>query len=168
MLKPFSLRGPVDSAASVREQDTLQTKLALQALGHYKAPSYGITPYPDKPMFNGIKSFQRANKLHVDGVMKPDGETERMMNFQLSTGATESKTGNTETGESGSDETGKTSGGQNTNPSVITPPNVDPKMPTIKEPFFPNSDPYIDEHGNIILEGVNPKTGRPVRPPKET
>ncbi|MCK5777839.1 MAG: hypothetical protein KAH11_03545 [Rhodospirillales bacterium] len=34
-------------------------------------------------MFNGIKAYQKANKLKVDGVMKPGGETEQSMNKRV-------------------------------------------------------------------------------------
>ncbi|MBL4690341.1 MAG: hypothetical protein JKY68_02615 [Rhodospirillales bacterium] len=55
--------------------DTLSTKTALRDLGHFRTPKYGLTPYPDQPMLEGIKSFQRQNGLLEDGVMKPDGPT---------------------------------------------------------------------------------------------
>lgn len=42
-----------------------------------------MTPYPDEPLFDGIKSYQRANKLRVDGIMKPDGETMRSLHKTL-------------------------------------------------------------------------------------
>lgn len=83
MFYPLKLAGRVDRAAQVHEDDTMQTKAALKALGHYKAPSYGMTPYPDEPMFDGIKAYQKANKLNVDGVMKPGGETEQSMNKRV-------------------------------------------------------------------------------------
>ncbi|WP_420548253.1 hypothetical protein [Curvivirga sp.] len=34
---------------------------------------------PDQPMFDGIKKFQVAKKLKVDGVMKLGGETEKAL-----------------------------------------------------------------------------------------
>ncbi len=42
-----------------------------------------MTPYPDEPMFDGIKAYQKANRLRVDGVMKPGGETEQSMNKRV-------------------------------------------------------------------------------------
>lgn len=38
-----------------------------------------MTPYPDQALFDGIKDYQRQNGLQVDGIMLPDGETERHM-----------------------------------------------------------------------------------------
>ena len=82
-MKNIRLRGVVDRAARVDEDDTLQTKSALGELGYYKLPGYGLTAYPDEPMFDGIKKYQRDNKLRVDGVMKPGGETENSLNQKL-------------------------------------------------------------------------------------
>jgi hypothetical protein len=56
--------------------DVVQTKLRLQAQGYYREPDYGITEYPDTPMFDGIKRFQSDNGLQVDGLMRPGGPTE--------------------------------------------------------------------------------------------
>lgn len=36
-------------------------------------------------MFDGIRSFQTDNKLQVDGVMKPEGETEAKINERIKT-----------------------------------------------------------------------------------
>jgi len=83
MFYPLKLVGRVDRAAQVDEDDTLQTKSALKVFGHYKTPAYGMTPYPDEPMFDGIKAYQKVNKLKVDGVMKPGGETEKSMNKRV-------------------------------------------------------------------------------------
>ena len=82
-MKNIRLRGVVDRAARADENDTWQIKSALGALGYYKTPGYGVTPYPDEPMFDGIKKYQRDNKLRVDGVMKPGGETEDSMNNRV-------------------------------------------------------------------------------------
>lgn len=135
----------------------MQTKSALKALGHCKTPDYGMTPYPDESMFDGIKSYQRANKLRVDGIMKPGGETEESMNSRLAAGTR----GN-----------GGGSKYPDSNMPVIIPPHVDRNMPILKEPFPPKldpkddiyTDPYVDEFGNPILDGKNPKNGKPVRP----
>lgn len=55
--------------------DILKIKKALAKTGHYEAPEYGLTPYPDKKLFGAIKKFQKDNKLKIDGVINPDGET---------------------------------------------------------------------------------------------
>ena len=35
--------------------------------------------YPDSELFGGIRKFQRKNGLKIDGVIKPNGETETAM-----------------------------------------------------------------------------------------
>lgn len=42
-----------------------------------------MTKFSDNGMFEGIKSFQKDNKLKVDGIMKPQGETESKINNVL-------------------------------------------------------------------------------------
>lgn len=55
--------------------DTLRTKKALKEVGMFEMPSYGMTDFPDEPLFRGIESFQKRHGLKQDGIMKPDGET---------------------------------------------------------------------------------------------
>jgi hypothetical protein len=46
------------------------------------------------------------------------------------------------------------------NMPVIRPPNVDPNMPVITDPFpMRTKGAYLDPYGNIITEGRNPKNG---------
>ncbi len=157
-MTPFKLFGRVDSASHIDERDALQTKGALKKRGYYKTPRYGMTQYPDEQMFDGIWSYQRANMLQVDGVMKPGGETERTIKRGL-----EASTGH-------NDEKPQPSG---SNMPVFEPPNIDKNMPILNKPFLPKpkdeggiySRPGVDEDGNIILDGKNPKTGKPIRPP---
>lgn len=73
--RPFRLKSWIDRAANVDLDDALRTKKALHRLGYYRIPSYGMNPYPDEPLFDGITRFQKDHDLVVDGVMKPDGET---------------------------------------------------------------------------------------------
>jgi Putative peptidoglycan binding domain len=67
-----------DSAPNL--DDVLKIKTALNSLGHYEIPDYGLTPYPDKKLFNAIKNYQKLSGLKVDGVINPDGETIRKIN----------------------------------------------------------------------------------------
>lgn len=83
MFEAFRLKGSVGGDMSVDLDDTLATKQALHSLGHFRTPSYGLTEYPDRPMIDGLKSFQRANGLKVDGVMRPDGPTMRKLDAAL-------------------------------------------------------------------------------------
>lgn len=161
MSHSIKLSGRVDSATNVDQDDTIKTKLALRALGYYKAPDYGITPYPDEKMFEGIGLYQQANNLRVDGVMKPGGETERSMNRRF---------------ESGTRYDGRKPESPNANTPVIHPPSVDPNMPVLKKPFPSKpdpsediyTDPFVDEFGNPVLNGKNRKNGKFVRPPART
>jgi|GEM_PF-2382418 len=68
----------------VNLDDVLETKTKLNHIGHYEMPNFGLTPYPDRALFKGIKGFQEKTGLKVDGVMKPDGPTEKELNQTLS------------------------------------------------------------------------------------
>lgn len=75
MQTSVTLKGTVARNQSVRAEDTLATKKALSESGFYKIPGFGLTPWPDEAMFQGLKRFQKAEGLPVDGVLKSDGET---------------------------------------------------------------------------------------------
>lgn len=75
MFTPFRLNKTIGEAYDMDLADSLNTKKALQALGHLKAPNDGFTSYPDQAMIDGLKSFQRDQGLRADGIMKPDGPT---------------------------------------------------------------------------------------------
>lgn len=60
--------------------DVLVLKQALHRAGYYDIPEYGLTPYPDTKLFEGIKNFQKKNDLKVDGVVNPEGETILQLN----------------------------------------------------------------------------------------
>jgi len=70
--------------ANTEPNDVLKTKTALAQTGHYKVPSHGIVPFPDRQMIDGLKSFQRENGLTVDGVMRPKGPTETKIKEKIS------------------------------------------------------------------------------------
>jgi len=79
----FALSGSIDPDTSMDEGDVFNTKTALNTLGHFKPPKHGLTRFPDQPMIDGVKSFQRANELRVDGVMKPGGPTAERVDQRL-------------------------------------------------------------------------------------
>lgn len=83
MHQPFRLKGPIGLEYNMDLDDAFNTKKALRDLGHFRVPKFGLTPYPDEPMIDGIKSFQRRNGLREDGVMKPDGPTIKRLNETL-------------------------------------------------------------------------------------
>lgn len=60
---------------SAHPLDVLKIKSSLSALGHYDAPEWGVSQFPDSGLFQAIKAFQKTQGLKTDGVMKPDGET---------------------------------------------------------------------------------------------
>ena len=65
------------------EDDTFKAKHAFQAIGYYDEPSWGMTPYPDQPLFDGIKKFQKDKGLFQDALMEPKGETVTALNKAL-------------------------------------------------------------------------------------
>jgi len=75
MFAPFKLRSTLARNASANLDDSLRTKKALKQIGYFETPEYGLTEYPDEPLFKGIENFQRDHGLRRDGVMKPEGET---------------------------------------------------------------------------------------------
>ena len=79
MLNFIRIRKGVNPRGSSFGDDVLQVKRVLDDLGYYKKPRYGITEYPDKDMFSGIRDFQKDNDLKIDGILKPNGETEKAL-----------------------------------------------------------------------------------------
>ena len=57
-------------------KDVILVKEALFNLGHYEVPEYGLTPFPDRRLFDGIRKFQESSKLQVNGEINPLDETE--------------------------------------------------------------------------------------------
>ncbi|HBC08723.1 MAG TPA: hypothetical protein DC046_14260 [Rhodospirillaceae bacterium] len=85
MLPPFRLNKTIGEAYDMDLADALTTKKALASLGHLEAPDDGFDEYPDRPLIEAVKSFQRAEGLAEDGVMKPDGPTLARLNDALKT-----------------------------------------------------------------------------------
>ncbi|UTW52497.1 peptidoglycan-binding protein [bacterium SCSIO 12827] len=83
MRPPFRLNKTIGEAYDMDLADTLITKQTLASLGHLETPDGGFDPYPDRPMIEAVKSFQRAEGLTEDGVMKPDGPTLARLNSAL-------------------------------------------------------------------------------------
>lgn len=72
----LKLARPLAQNASSDPTDVYGIKTLLADLGHYPVPDWGVTGVPDRALFEAIREFQRDRGLKVDGVMKPDGETE--------------------------------------------------------------------------------------------
>lgn len=77
---PFKLKSTIGRSYNVEPEDVLRTKATLKSRGYYTPRDQQISPYPDQAMFTGIERFQRDNGLHVDGIMRPEGETLRAIN----------------------------------------------------------------------------------------
>lgn len=67
----------------VDPDDVLGAKGTLNQLGYYEVPSFGFTGYPDTPLFEGVERFQKDKGLQIDGIVKPNGPTERAMQRAL-------------------------------------------------------------------------------------
>ncbi len=80
----LGLSSTISPFNDTQPDDVIKIKSALAQTGHYQVPDFGITPYPDTPMIDGIKKFQKDNGLKVDGVMKPQGPTEMALGNQAS------------------------------------------------------------------------------------
>ncbi len=55
--------------------DIFRVKHTLSQLGLYAVPSYGLTSYADRKMFEGIQDFQKMQGLPVTGVIRPGDKT---------------------------------------------------------------------------------------------
>ena len=77
MNTPYRLKTVLGSSFGSDPDDVWATKQNLKIRGYYRVPEYGMTEYPDRHLFDSIRRFQRDQSLKVDGVMKPNGETER-------------------------------------------------------------------------------------------
>tara|TARA_B100000965_G_scaffold381828_2_gene379644 strand:+ start:9096 stop:9452 length:357 start_codon:yes stop_codon:yes gene_type:complete len=77
VISPFKLNATLGRDYNADLDDTLRTKKALQKIGLFETPSYGMTEFPDEPLFKGIEKFQARHGLKQDGIMKQDGETAR-------------------------------------------------------------------------------------------
>lgn len=77
----FKLKKEIsETTADIEPDDVLSVKKHLKNFGYYKEPEWGMTKFSDGEMFSGIRSFQKEKNLKVDGVMKPQGETESAFN----------------------------------------------------------------------------------------
>ena len=73
----------IGSDTSVTESDTLSVKAALQRLGLYATPRYGMTPYPDEAMIAGLKAVQTRLGREATGSIRPGGPEEAVLGRAL-------------------------------------------------------------------------------------
>jgi hypothetical protein len=72
----FKLNSRLSADSRVDINDSGIVKTALRSLGYYKVENEDdFTPYVDSQLFGSIKKFQKDEKLKVDGIINPDGET---------------------------------------------------------------------------------------------
>ncbi|WP_417782854.1 peptidoglycan-binding domain-containing protein [Terasakiella pusilla] len=79
----FNVGGMISQSSNIKPDDVLKTKSALNAVGRYEVPDFGITDVPDRGMIDGLKDFQANNGLKIDGIMKPGGPTETALGRTL-------------------------------------------------------------------------------------
>ncbi|MCC6598473.1 MAG: peptidoglycan-binding protein [Alphaproteobacteria bacterium] len=79
----FTLKGPIASNASTDLEDSAMIKMALTSLRYYDDTETGLSPYGDRQLFQAVKSFQKDNGLKVDGVINPDGPTQKEIKKKL-------------------------------------------------------------------------------------
>lgn len=64
---------------AVTESDTIGIKSALRRMGLYAEPKYGMTPYPDEAMFDGIKELQTRLGEEPTGSIRPRSREEEAL-----------------------------------------------------------------------------------------
>lgn len=73
---------PISSSSFVDEDDVKNTKSILRDFGLYPKDR-GIEGFTDNELFDEIKDFQKIAGLTVDGIIRPQGETEESVNHIL-------------------------------------------------------------------------------------
>ncbi len=76
--RPLRLRSPVGPSARNRADDVKRVETAMDRAGFLgRTPGAGVF---DSILDSGIRGFQRRNGLKQDGLLKPKGPTEQMLN----------------------------------------------------------------------------------------
>lgn len=79
----FELKTTVAKNAPTDVEDQATIKTAMTVLGHYDDTETGLSPYADTKLFHAVTDFQKDNDLKVDGVIKPDGSTQKTIKEKL-------------------------------------------------------------------------------------
>lgn len=82
----FRLRSTLSASARANENDIQNAKRVFGSLGYLASQTRRLSNQPDNTLFDGIRLFQSDHGLATDGVMKPSGETERMVSKVLEKG----------------------------------------------------------------------------------
>ena len=59
----FALNSTIASDSNMDRDDILKTKKALNQVGHFPVPDWGLTDFAEPSMIDGVKSYQKANGL---------------------------------------------------------------------------------------------------------
>lgn len=92
MTTRFFIKAPLASNTHVNLDDAIKTKIALQRLGYYKAPGYGMTPYPDAQLFDAVSNLQRDKGMRATGEVRPGDDTEKAIRTALGTNSSGAST----------------------------------------------------------------------------
>lgn len=79
----FKLNHAVGANVDMHVDDVVTIKKAMNRLGYYEPPDYGIKPWTDDEMFTAVGDFQRDHGLRVDEFMYKDGRTARRIERAL-------------------------------------------------------------------------------------
>jgi hypothetical protein len=82
-MSQYHLKAALGADRPADLDDVWVMKRNLQLNGYYELPDYGLTPYPDRQLFEAIQKYQKQHGLTVDGLMNPGGETEAHMQDNL-------------------------------------------------------------------------------------
>lgn len=81
---PLRLAGVVGRDNNAWPGDLRAVKSALRDVGFYEdALDPDLGPWTTDALFEGIKAYQKSRGLAADGLMRPDGETQRALNGDL-------------------------------------------------------------------------------------
>ena len=137
MRTPFRLNKTIGEAYDMDLADALTAKQALADLGHLEVSDGGFDEYPDRPLIEAVKSFQRAEGLAEDGVMKPDGPTLARLNDVLKTSPTPAAPVS----------------GRETGPTSLLNPPAEPGTPLARHlaslPARPGAAPSMDSKKSV-------------------
>ena len=79
----FEMKTTLAQNANTDVEDQANIKTAMTALGYYDDSETGLSPYADTKLFHAVKDFQKDNDLKIDGIIKPDGPTQRTIKEKL-------------------------------------------------------------------------------------
>jgi len=82
----FNLAASLSPKSTGEESDIISVKHYLSDTGDLTVPEPNSIGFADRSLFDGIKNFQKKNKLATDGVMKKGGPTEARLDHLLRRG----------------------------------------------------------------------------------